>query len=153
MDPLVRSSYWGGGVLLEVFLRSSSTETFLWQPIFAVMLWKICIFYLNSCGRNREFAVSFSSRKEMSTDEVETCDAFPKQKNGGMKSISPHCFCLRYSSIKIFFKNLFFVICNLSLQFRTKRFWILFFDLSPFWRHQGNVTFYFVQARKIHGRE
>ena len=62
--------YWGGGVLLEVFLRCSSTETFLWQPIFAVMLWKICTFYLNSCGRNREFAVSFSSRKEMSTDEV-----------------------------------------------------------------------------------
>ena len=67
------------------------------------MLWKICTFYLNSCGRNREFAVSFSSRKEMSTDEVkilsmymrnlfvdgflhETCDAFPKQKNEGMKS-------------------------------------------------------------------
>ena len=62
--------YWGGGVLLEVFLRCSSTETFLWQPIFAFMLWKICTFYLNSCGRNREFAVSFSSRKEMSTDEV-----------------------------------------------------------------------------------
>ena len=62
--------YWGGGVLLEVFLRCSSTETFLWQPIFAVMLWKICTFYLNSCGRNGEFAVSFSSRKEMSTDEV-----------------------------------------------------------------------------------
>ena len=62
--------YWGGGVLLEVFLRCSSTQTFLWQPIFAVMLWKICTFYLNSCGRNREFAVSFSSRKEMSTDEV-----------------------------------------------------------------------------------
>ena len=62
--------YWGGGVLLEVFLRSSSTEMFLWQPIFSVMLWKICTFYLNSCGRNREFAVSFSSRKEMSTDEV-----------------------------------------------------------------------------------
>ena len=62
--------YWGGGVLLEDFLRCSSTETFLWQPIFAVMLWKICTFYLNSCGRNREFAVSFSSRKEMSTDEV-----------------------------------------------------------------------------------
>ena len=62
--------YWGGGVLLEVFLRCSSTETFLWQPIFAVMLWKICTFYLNSCGRNREFAVSFSSRKEISTDEV-----------------------------------------------------------------------------------
>ena len=62
--------YWGGGVLLEVFLRCSSTETFLWQPIFAVMLWKICTYYLNSCGRNREFAVSFSSRKEMSTDEV-----------------------------------------------------------------------------------
>ena len=40
--------YWGGGVLLEVFLRCSSTETFLWQPIFAVMLWKICIFYLNT---------------------------------------------------------------------------------------------------------
>ena len=62
--------YWGGGVLLEVFLRCSSTQTFLRQPIFAVMLWKICTFYLNSCGRNREFAVSFSSRKEMSTDEV-----------------------------------------------------------------------------------
>ena len=62
--------YWGGGVLLEDFSRCSSTETFLWQPIFAVMLWKICTFYLNSCGRNREFAVSFSSRKEMSTDEV-----------------------------------------------------------------------------------
>ena len=62
--------YWGGGVLVKVFLRCSSTETFLWQPIFAVMLWKICTFYLNSCGRNREFAVSFSSRKEMSTDEV-----------------------------------------------------------------------------------
>ena len=62
--------YWGGGVLLGVFFRCSSTETFLWQPIFAVMLWKICTFYLNSCGRNREFAVSFSSRKEMSTDEV-----------------------------------------------------------------------------------
>ena len=62
--------YWGGGVLLKVFLRCSSTETFLWQPIFAFMLWKICTFYLNSCGRNREFAVSFSSRKEMSTDEV-----------------------------------------------------------------------------------
>ena len=62
--------YWGGGVLLEVFLRCSSTETFQWQPIFAFMLWKICTFYLNSCGRNREFAVSFSSRKEMSTDEV-----------------------------------------------------------------------------------
>ena len=62
--------YWEGGVLLEVFLRCSSTETFLWQPIFAVMLWKICTYYLNSCGRNREFAVSFSSRKEMSTDEV-----------------------------------------------------------------------------------
>ena len=62
--------YWEGGVLLEVFLRCSSTETFLWQPIFAFMLWKICTFYLNSCGRNREFAVSFSSRKEMSTDEV-----------------------------------------------------------------------------------
>ena len=62
--------YWGCGVLLEDFLRCSSTETFLWQPIFAVMLWKICTFYLNSCGRNREFAVSFSSRKEMSTDEV-----------------------------------------------------------------------------------
>ena len=40
--------YWGGGVLLEVFLRCSSTETFLWRPIFAVMLWKICIFYLNT---------------------------------------------------------------------------------------------------------
>ena len=40
--------YWGGGVLLEVFLRRSSTATFLWQPIFAVMLWKICIFYLNT---------------------------------------------------------------------------------------------------------
>ena len=40
--------YWGGGVLLEVFLRCSSTETFLWQPIFGVMLWKICIFYLNT---------------------------------------------------------------------------------------------------------
>ena len=40
--------YWGGGVLLEVFLRCSSTETFLWQPIFAFMLWKICIFYLNT---------------------------------------------------------------------------------------------------------
>ena len=62
--------YWGGGVLVKVFLRCSSTETFLWQPIFAFMLWKICTFYLNSCGRNREFAVSFSSRKEMSTDEV-----------------------------------------------------------------------------------
>ena len=62
--------YWEGGVLLEVFLRCSSTETFLWQPIFAFMLWKICTYYLNSCGRNREFAVSFSSREEMSTDEV-----------------------------------------------------------------------------------
>ena len=62
--------YWGGGVLVKVFLRCSSTETFLWQPIFAVMLSNICTFYLNSCGRNREFAVSFSSRKEMSTDEV-----------------------------------------------------------------------------------
>ena len=40
--------YWGGGVLLEDFLRCSSTETFLWQPIFAFMLWKICIFYLNT---------------------------------------------------------------------------------------------------------
>ena len=40
--------YWGGCVLLEVFLRCSSTETFLWQRIFAVMLWKICIFYLNT---------------------------------------------------------------------------------------------------------
>ena len=40
--------YWGGGVLLEDFLRCSSTETFLWQPIFASMLWKICIFYLNT---------------------------------------------------------------------------------------------------------
>ena len=40
--------YWGGGVLLKVFLRCSSTETFLWQPIFAFMLWKICIFYLNT---------------------------------------------------------------------------------------------------------
>ena len=47
--------YWGGGVLLEVFLRCSSTETFLWQPIFAVMLWKICIFYLNTSY----FKVSF----------------------------------------------------------------------------------------------
>ena len=53
---------------------------------------------------------------------------------------------------KCFF-NFFFIICNLSLQFMTKRFGILFFDLSPFWRHQGNVTFYFVQTRKIHGRE
>ena len=47
--------YWEGGVLLEVFLRCSSTETFLWQPIFAVMLWKICIFYLNTSY----FKVSF----------------------------------------------------------------------------------------------
>ena len=47
--------YWGGGILLEVFLRCSSTETFLWQPIFAVMLWKICIFYLNTSY----FKVSF----------------------------------------------------------------------------------------------
>ena len=47
--------YWGGCVLLEVFLRCSSTETFLWQPIFAVMLWKICIFYLNTSY----FKVSF----------------------------------------------------------------------------------------------
>ena len=47
--------YWGGGVLLEDFLRCSSTETFLWQPIFAFMLWKICIFYLNTSY----FKVSF----------------------------------------------------------------------------------------------
>ena len=47
--------YWGGGVLLEVVLRCSSTETFLWQPIFAFMLWKICIFYLNTSY----FKVSF----------------------------------------------------------------------------------------------
>ena len=47
--------YWGGGVLVKVFLRCSSTETFLWQPIFAVMLWKICIFYLNTSY----FKVSF----------------------------------------------------------------------------------------------
>ena len=40
--------YWEGGVLLEVFLRCSSTETFLWQPSFAFMRWKICIFYLNT---------------------------------------------------------------------------------------------------------
>ena len=37
------------------FLRCSSTESFLWQPIFAVMLWKICIFYLNTSY----FKVSF----------------------------------------------------------------------------------------------
>ena len=60
----------------------------------------------------------------MSTDEVkilsmymrnlfvdgilhETCDAFPKQKNEGMKSISPH-------------------------RLMTKSFGMLFFDLSPF---------------------
>ena len=47
--------YWGGGVLVKVFLRCSSTESFLWQPIFAVMLWKICIFYLNTSY----FKVSF----------------------------------------------------------------------------------------------
>ena len=47
--------YWGGGVLVKVFLRCSSTETFLWQPIFAFMLWKICIFYLNTSY----FKVSF----------------------------------------------------------------------------------------------
>ena len=48
--------FWEGGVLLQRFLRRSSSLVFkvfvnrdvLWQLIFAVTLWKICIFYLNT---------------------------------------------------------------------------------------------------------